>query len=179
MQLHGAIDHPLRRLGRKHFRDCRLARHARGALVFGPGGAIDEQGGGVDLACAVGDCGLRELQFGERRAEELAAGCAFHGFMQRAAREAKRGGTHGRTEHVEGRHGDLETVPRPAQAIGERHANAFEPQRGQRMRRDHLDAFGHAQSGRIGVDQEGGEALGAGPLAGAREYHVMIGDPAV
>src|SRR5436190_16796234 len=45
-----------------------------------------------------------------------------------------RSGTHGRTEHVEGRHGDLETVPRPAQAIGERHANAFEPQRGQRMR---------------------------------------------
>src|SRR5262249_61010368 len=73
VELHGAIDHALRRLGREHFRHRRLARDARGALVLGPGGAIDEQGGCVDLARALRDGALRELQLGERRAEELAA----------------------------------------------------------------------------------------------------------
>src|SRR5260221_8959 len=126
MELHGAIDHTLRRLGREHFRCRRLPRNARGALVLGPGSAIDEQGRCVDLAGAIGHRPLRELQLGERGAEELAACGALNGFMQRAPRKTECGGTHGRTEDVERRHRDLETVAGPAQAIPNRHADAFE-----------------------------------------------------
>src|SRR5262249_52927576 len=75
------IDHALRRLGREHFRHRRLARDARGALVLGPGRAIDEERRCVDLARALRDRALRELQLGERRAEELAARRALHGLM--------------------------------------------------------------------------------------------------
>ena len=127
MELHGAIDHALRRFGREHFRCRRLPRDARGALVLGPGSAINEQRRCVDLASAVGDRGLRQLQLGERRAEELTACGALDGFMQRAPRKAERGGAHGRAKHVEGCHRNLETVTRSAKAIANGHAHALEP----------------------------------------------------
>ena len=47
------------------------------------------------------------------------------------------------------------------------------------MRRDHLDAPGHGQSGCVGIDHERRKPLGARAFARAREYHVMAGDAAV
>src|SRR5262249_38759868 len=110
VQLHGAIDHPLRRLGRVHLRHRRFAGDACRALVLAPGGTIDEKGRGVDLAGAVGDRRLRQLQLGKWRAEEIAARRPRDGFLQGPTREAERGGADRRAEHVERRHRHLEAV---------------------------------------------------------------------
>ena len=55
----------------------------------------------------------------------------------------------------------------------------FEPQPRQRMRRDHFDAFGDVEAGRPGLDNEGGDAAGAGRFAGTGEDHVEVGNAAV
>ena len=163
VQLHGAIDDALRRLGRDHFRHRGLAGDARGALVLGPGGAIDQQRRGVDLAGAVGDRRLRHLQIAERGAEQPAACGMCDGLVQRPAGEAERGGAHGRAEHVERRHGDLEALARLAQPIGQRNAHALEPQGRERMRRDHLDAFRHRAGPAVSASTTNAES----PLAPA------------
>jgi hypothetical protein len=47
------------------------------------------------------------------------------------------------------------------------------------MRRDHIDALGDVEAGRIGIDDEGADAARARLLAGAREHDVEVGDAAV
>ena len=116
-------------------------------LILGPGGAIDQQRGGIDLGRAVGDRGLRQLQVAERRAEQLSRRGVLDHLVQRAAREAERRGADGRAEDVERRHRDLEALARRAEAVGHRHAARVELQRGERMRRDHVDALGDAEPG--------------------------------
>ena len=44
---------------------------------------------------------------------------------------------------------------------------------------DHIDALGHTQPRRVGVDDEGGDALGARRLAGAREHDILVGETGV
>ena len=73
----------------------------------------------------------------------------------------------------------LKPSPGTAEPVGERHAAAGETQRRQRMRRDDLDTAGDLQAWRVGVDDEGGQPLGARRFAAAREHHVVIGDAAV
>ena len=72
VQLHRRVDDALRALGGVELGHRRLARDARGAHVLGPGGAIDEQRRRVDVERHVGDVALHHLQFGHRRAEQLA-----------------------------------------------------------------------------------------------------------
>ena len=60
---------------------------------------------------------------------------------------------------------------------GEAHVGEFE--RGERVRGDHPNALAVVEAGRVGVDDEGGDALRAGRLAGAGEQDVEIGDAAV
>ena len=88
----------------------RLAGDAGGAGVLGPGGAVGEEGGGVDVEGHVGEVALDHLQVGEGGAEELAAGGAGEGLVEGAAGEAEGGGGDGRAEDVEDGHGDLEAV---------------------------------------------------------------------
>jgi hypothetical protein len=101
------------------------------------------------------------------------------GLVQRAAGKAQRGGTDRRAENIERRHGDLEALTRTAQPVGGRHAHRVEREPRQRMRRDHVDALGHREPRRVGIDHEGGQAPGARRLAGSGEHHVMVGDAAV
>ena len=99
--------------------------------------------------------------------------------VQRAPGEAERGGADRRAEDVERRHRDLEAVAGPADAVLDRHAAGIEAQRRERMRRDHVDALGDAQAGRVGLDQEGRQPARARRLAGAGEDDVMVGDAAI
>ena len=73
----------------------------------------------------------------------------------------------------------LKPSPGAPRRLAHRHADIVEAQRRQRMRRDHLDAFLHAQARRVGIDHEGRQPARARRLAGAGEHHVMIGDAAV
>src|SRR5262249_61233787 len=82
VQLHGTVDHALRRLGRIHLRHRRLAGDARRALVLAPGGTIDEQRRGVDLARAVGDRRLCQLQRAARAAQHFSARPPPHPLVQ-------------------------------------------------------------------------------------------------
>ena len=60
-----------------------------------------------------------------------------------------------------------------------RHPAILEAQGRERMRRDQRDALGDREARRVGIDDEGGQALGAGALARAREHDVEVGDAAV
>ncbi len=73
----------------------------------------------------------------------------------------------------------LKPSPGAPSARADRHAHIVEAQRRQRMRRDHVDPFGHRQSGRIGIDHKGGQAFRARRFAAAREDDIMIGDAAI
>ena len=107
VQLHGLVDHLLRAVGGEQLGHRRLAGDAGGAHVLGPGGAVDEQRGGVDVERHVGDVALHHLQLGQRRAEQLAlARARLIALVERAAGKAERGGADRRAEHVEHRHGD-------------------------------------------------------------------------
>ena len=100
-------------------------------------------------------------------------------FVERAAGKAERRGADRRAEHVEHRHGDAEAVAGLADQRGGRHATPSKAQARQRMRRDDLEPLGDRQPRRVGGHEEGGEALGAGRLAGAGEDDVEVGDAAV
>src|SRR3546814_11344758 len=65
-------DLPLGRLGGIHLGHRGLAGDTVGTAVLGPGGAVDQQGRGVDLGRHVGDLGLGELVIGELLVEHLA-----------------------------------------------------------------------------------------------------------
>ncbi len=52
-------------------------------------------------------------------------------------------------------------------------------QTGQRMRRNHIEPFGDAQSGTVAGHDKRGKAFGARGFAGAREIHIEIGDAAI
>jgi hypothetical protein len=60
--LHRLVDDLLRGLGRVHLRHGGLARDPRRAAVLRPGGAVDEESGGIDRGRHVRESGLRELQ---------------------------------------------------------------------------------------------------------------------
>ena len=117
MDLDGPVDHALGVLGRDEFRQRRLAGDAGRAAVLGPGGAVDEEGGGIDLGRALGDGRLRELEVAERAAEELAAIGMGQRLVQGPPCEAERRGADRRAEDVERRHRDLEPVAGAADAV--------------------------------------------------------------
>ena len=66
VKLQRRVDDALGGFGGVELGHGRFPGDAGGTCVTGPGGAIDEQGGGVDLQCHVGDVALHHLQFGER-----------------------------------------------------------------------------------------------------------------
>ena len=104
---------------------------------------------------------------------------ARHRLVQRPPRHAKRRRADGRTEHVQHRHRQLEPVARLADQRVFRQHHILQRQPCQRMRRDGLQPFGHAQPRHIGRHQEGRQALRARRLAGAGEDHIDIRDAAV
>ena len=179
VQLHGLVDDLLRLVGGEELRHRRLARHARGARILRPGGAIDEQRGGIDVERHVGEVALHHLQLGHRRAEQLSLGSAFQALVEGAAGKAERGGADRRAEHVEHRHGDLEAVARLADHGGGGDAHAVEGEPRQRMRRDDFQPLGDVEALRVGGHEEGRDALRAWRFAGAREDDIEVGDAAV
>ncbi len=155
MQLHRLVDHLLRLVGGKQLGHRRFAGDAGSAHVLGPGGAIDQKRGGIDIEGHVGDMALHHLQLGHRRAKQFALGHPLDAFIQSAAGKAKCCRADGRPEHVEHRHGDAEAVTRLADQRGSWNADAVEGEARQRMRRDHFQPLGDGQAFRLGRYDEG------------------------
>ena len=99
--------------------------------------------------------------------------------VERAAGEAERRGADRGAEDVERRHRLGEAAAALAEQGGGGQAHVGEFERGERVRRDHPDALAVVEPRRAGIDDEGGDALGARRLAGAGEEDVEIGDAAV
>ena len=87
----------------------------RAAILF-PGGAVDQQRRGVDVDGAVGERDLRELQIGERRAEQIARRRPLDHFVEGAARQPERRGGDRGAENIERRHRHLEPLARRRRA---------------------------------------------------------------
>ncbi len=83
---------PHRRVAGEQLGHRGFARDTRGALILGPGGAIDQQRRSVDLHRHVGDVALHHLQIAKRRAEQIAAAGALDRLVHGAASKAKRRG---------------------------------------------------------------------------------------
>ena len=89
--LHGLVDHPLRRLGGDHLGHRRLLRSCAACLhVARPCGPIDEQRRGVDVGGHLAEHRARESAFAERSAEHPARACVRDRLVERAPREARR-----------------------------------------------------------------------------------------
>ena len=96
----------LRALGGEQLCHRGLAGDAGGAVVLGPGGAIDQERRCIDVERHFGERCLHHLQIGERSAEQISAFRARDGFIERAAGETERRGADGGAENIERRHGD-------------------------------------------------------------------------
>src|SRR5918994_2198360 len=75
-----------------------LAGDARDTAILRPGGAVDEERRGVDGGGHLRQRRLRELEVGERRAEQAAGTGAVQGFVEGAAGKAEGGGADGGAE---------------------------------------------------------------------------------
>ena len=179
MQLHRHVDHPLRRLGGVKLGHRRLAADPSGPHVLGPGRAVDQQRGRVDLHRHVGDMALHHLQLGQRRAADPARLHPHHRRVQRPTREPQRCRPHRRAEHVQHRHGNLEPLAGPPDQRRPRQPHAVQPQMRQRMRRDHRDPFDDLQPRRIRGHQEGRQPLRPRRLAGTHDDNIDIRNSAV
>src|SRR4029079_4105558 len=179
MNLHGGINHALRRLCRIEFRHRCLARHACRPRVLGPRGAIDKKRRRVDLDRHVGNVALDHLQFRQWSAEQFAALVSLDVFGERTACEAKRRGPHRGAEDIERGHRDLEAVAGRADEIVDAHTAILEGQAREWMRRHNLDALGDRQPGIVAAHDEGRQTLSACRLAAAGKDHIKIGDPTV
>jgi hypothetical protein len=80
------------------------------AAVAHPGGAVGQQGGGVDEGAHFAQTGLRELEVGQGLAEHLAFLAWCHRLGQGAARHAQGGCGDRGTEDVQRLHGELEAA---------------------------------------------------------------------
>ena len=131
---------------------------AAAAAVAQPRRAIGEQASRVHIRGHVRERRLRELKVRERLAEHRARSRVRERFIQRALREAERGAGDGGAEHVQRLHGELEAFAFGAEPLRYRHAAALEGERGQRMRRDDVDAPGDREARRVRVDDERADA---------------------
>lgn len=157
----------------------RGARALRGAAVAQPGGAVGEHGRRIDEGTHLAQARLRELEVGQRLAEQAALLRVRHRLGEGTPGHAQRGGGHRGTEDVQRLHGQLETaVDRADQGVGPEPA-AVEAQRGQRVRRHHRDMVAAVQAGRAGVDDEGTDAACAGVRVGLGEGEVEVGQATV
>ena len=138
--LHCAIDHSLRTLGRRQLGHRRFLGDDL-AVIAQPCGPIDEQRCGIDLRRHVGEPGLRQLQVGERLAEHRTLAHVRQRLAQRAASKSQRRRRDGRPKNIERPHRDLEPFAFLADPLRLGHAAVAEAQRGERMRRDHVDAL--------------------------------------
>jgi hypothetical protein len=86
------------------------------------GGAVGEQGGGVDRGGHLREARLCELEVGQVLAEHRAARGALQGLLHRAPRKAERCGGHRGAEHVQRAHRYFEAFASGADAMCERHA---------------------------------------------------------
>ncbi len=148
--------------------------------VLGPRGAVDEKRGGVDVGRHVGERGLRHLQVGERAAEHLSRRDVRRA-SRRSARRAKPSAAAPTVERKTSRVAIAILNPSPPPPI--RFA-AGTRQPSKTMRARGCGAIVSIRSAtiearRVGLDQEGREAAGAGRLAGAGEDDVPVGDAAV
>ena len=180
MELHGAIDDPLRRLGREHLghrdRDVRRGGDRVVAVVLRPRRAGDEEARGVELGRHVGERGLHELEVGEALAElharrrtcasaSSSARCA----MPHAARADRR------AEHVERAEREAEPLPDFADegVSGTRQPSHHEAPEGVvRARRDRLER----EPRRARLDEERADAALAGRGVGVGEDDEVVGD---
>ena len=120
-----------------------------------------------------------ELEVGQRAAEHRPRPRVRQRLVERAPREAERGGGDRRAKDVERAHRELEALALGAEQRVGRHAAAGELEARERMRRDHVDALGDRQARRVGRHDERRDAARAGRVARAREHAVEIGDAAV
>ena len=170
----------LRALGGEELRHGGLARDAGGAVVLGPGGAIDQQRRRIDVERHLGDVALHHLQIGERAAEQFARAAR----ARRVSSSARRAKPSAAAPTVARKISSVAIAilkPSPGAPIiaDSRHRDALEFQPRQRMRRDDIDALGDRKARQVGRDQKGRKPLGAGAFAGSREHDIEIGDAAV
>src|SRR5690554_925086 len=179
VQLHRLVDHLLGTVGGEEFGHGRLAGDTFGALVLGPGRAVDQQGGGIHIEGHFGQLTLHQLQVGQAGTEQFATTGASQRLIQGTAGKAQGGGTHGGAEYVERRHGDAKALAGLADHRGLRQAHVIETKPRQRVRRDRLQTLTNFEAGRVRRYQKTGESLGSRALTGARKHGIEIGDTAV
>ena len=112
-------------------------------------------------------------------AEHLALAGARQRLVERAACESERGTGHRCAEDVEVAHRQLEALAFPAKEVRNGHAAILEAQCRHRVWRDDVDSLRRRETRRIRVDDDRGDCLGAGLVAGARENDIEVGDAAI
>ena len=145
MQLHRLVDDLLRLIRGKELGHSRLAGDARRAGILGPGGAVDQQRRSVDVQRHIGDVPLYHLQIEQRRALHMAGRDPVQRLIQRPARKAECCRSDGGAEHIQHAHGDFEALTALAEHGTGRNAAIGKAERGQRVRRDHLQPLHHLE----------------------------------
>ena len=116
------------------------------AVVAHPGGAVGQQCGAVDQRRHLAELGLRELEVRQRLAEHLALlACATASASARRAMPSAAAATDAR-KMSSVRMASLKPPLQLAQLRVARHCAAVEAQRGQRMRRHHVDVLRGVQA---------------------------------
>ena len=153
-----------------------------GAALMGvahPGGAVGQQGGGVDQGRHLAQLGLGELEVGQPLAEHLPGLRVGHRFGQRAARHAQRRRCHRGAENIQRLHRQLEAAIERAELRVSAQGAIRELQAGQRVRRHQRNVLAAVEAGARRVHDEGRHAARAGARCGVGEGDIKIGHVAV
>ncbi len=165
--------------GRVQFGHGRFPRYPVGAVVFCPGGAVNQQRARINSHCHISDLVLGHLHVCKRLTEQLPCSAVFQRFVQRTPGKTQRGSADSGTKHIQGGHGDFKTFTGPAQQFCFRHPAIAEPQARQGVRGDDFDPFGYFQPWRPGIDDQGAQPACAGFLPGPDEQGIEIGNASV
>ena len=101
------------------------------------------------------------------------------GLIQRPACEAQGRRTHRRAEYIQGGHGDIEPLAAFTHQTVAGNAAIIKPQRGKRVGCAQVDACGHLESRRVGINYETAQPSGTGDIFCSCKNGVEIGDIAV
>jgi hypothetical protein len=149
------------------------------SLVALPGRAVGEQCGGIYLGGHLGQPALGELEVGQGLPEHGPGGVPPQGLVQGPAGKAQCGGGYRGAEDIQGLHGHLEALSFLPQPTVDRNPAIPEAQRGQRVRRDDLEALGDFQTRRVCVHHKSTHALRTLAARRAGEDHIEVGNAAV
>ena len=149
--LHRLVDHLLGAVGGVELGERRLAAVALPLDVAQPGGAVDEQGRGIDVEHHLGEHRLDDRIVGER-ARRRACGSSARVVASSSARRAKPSAAAPTVVRKTSSVAIACAKPRPRSpsraAAGRR--MSVEAQRRERMRRDHLDPLAVVEARRAG-----------------------------